>query len=789
LRYPWGNEWIEDSCNVASSDTTPVDVHSQGVSPYGCADMLGNVQEWTNTMWGITSENNAYSYPYNPSDGREDPNVAQYPSAARVHRGGSYRSQPTGMRSSTRSASSQEECVSWRGFRVVMERNLTSYELLIITSLEQILQALPTDTPIVLRERILSVLDEISPELRLGLSDKFVTGKAKLPEASRIATTELTITLLVLPGQQPDEYLVQLLHANQLVAEEHIRIDRQALLEVEHSYNAHDYGMLLYDALFTRKLSRAYQRLIGQASATDTLRIQLTISEQASKLHALPWERLFHPFGENDEPLAASAATPFSRFLIGGAGGQPTATTRSLHLLLALANPTNLPDGVAPLDVAREVATLADLLAATQGQVVGALLPGRSGLPADLRQRLLNEGWRIHDGPTSWGNIQRHLHGQHMLHLVAHGQLAADRQHPERSSAYLLLENEAGALERVADQTLVDGLNDVRPLPQLIFLAASDSAKRPDGPRPAEGHTQPMGMANPFVGLAPKLVQAGAPAVVAMQERVPVELARRLTQDFYRHLWVHGQVDRALNEARALLFQRGAFEWAIPVLFLRLAGGQLFVPQPAAPPPVVPPTLAYQSAPPATSLPTLNRLSGAQFGQLQPALLHAFNNATLRQMVRVELDQNLDVIASGENLGEQIFNLIEWAQRTGNLIRLIQGALNAVPDNTALQAFVQSVASTGPTALPKLNGLQLARFYLALLDAFTAVTLRQMVRVEFDQSLEAVASGENLSTVVFNLIEWAERTDNLNRLIQGALNTIPGNPALQTFAQEMSGNA
>lgn len=52
-RYPWaGNELTTKHCNCDGSGTTPVDGHPQGMSPYGCYDMIGNVYEWTCTLWG-----------------------------------------------------------------------------------------------------------------------------------------------------------------------------------------------------------------------------------------------------------------------------------------------------------------------------------------------------------------------------------------------------------------------------------------------------------------------------------------------------------------------------------------------------------------------------------------------------------------------------------------------------------------------------------------------------------------------------------------------------------------
>jgi len=53
--YPWGNTFEKNKCNskeAGKGDTTPVDLYSpRGNSPYGCADMSGNVSEWTCSLY------------------------------------------------------------------------------------------------------------------------------------------------------------------------------------------------------------------------------------------------------------------------------------------------------------------------------------------------------------------------------------------------------------------------------------------------------------------------------------------------------------------------------------------------------------------------------------------------------------------------------------------------------------------------------------------------------------------------------------------------------------------
>jgi formylglycine-generating enzyme required for sulfatase activity len=53
-RFPWGDEIDKPRCNTAElgvGGTTPVGTFPEGVSLFGCYDMLGNVWEWTSTWY------------------------------------------------------------------------------------------------------------------------------------------------------------------------------------------------------------------------------------------------------------------------------------------------------------------------------------------------------------------------------------------------------------------------------------------------------------------------------------------------------------------------------------------------------------------------------------------------------------------------------------------------------------------------------------------------------------------------------------------------------------------
>jgi len=346
-----------------------------------------------------------------------------------------------------------------------------------------------------------------------------------------------------------------------------LRVDMQKLLSTQ--LDSETYGMELFDALFTGKIRRAYDKVTGRAESETEGRVhvRLWIDDGASELHALPWERLYHIHKGHPVPLATSTLTPFSRFTGLEIAEPHPVRERPVCMLVAISNPKDLPSALSAIEVEKEVENLflalGDLRRNRVIQVT--LMPGHTGLSPELRTRLQNEGYHVVDGETSLSNIVRMLPRCHVFHFLGHGCFQRNSEHPEGMAA-LYLEKTDGTWEGVKDEDIVTKLAAVTPLPHLVFLAACESAKQS-----AE---------HPFVGLGPKLVKAGVPAVIAMQDVLPMDLARECARGFYWRLIEHGVVDRALNEGRLLLFNQKQVNWAIPVLFMRSRMNQLFVADP-----------------------------------------------------------------------------------------------------------------------------------------------------------------------------------------------------------------
>jgi formylglycine-generating enzyme required for sulfatase activity len=84
-QWPWGAAWDPGLCNAFEGDDpvgwpSPVGMVPPGASPYGCADMAGNVWEWTRNAY------RPYPFVVRPDDGAEEAEEAPL----RAVRGGSW---------------------------------------------------------------------------------------------------------------------------------------------------------------------------------------------------------------------------------------------------------------------------------------------------------------------------------------------------------------------------------------------------------------------------------------------------------------------------------------------------------------------------------------------------------------------------------------------------------------------------------------------------------------------------------------------------------------------------
>jgi formylglycine-generating enzyme required for sulfatase activity len=274
-------------------------------------------------------------------------------------------------------------------------------------------------------------------------------------------------------------------------------------------------------------------------------RVRLRLDPTAPELHTLPWE-LLREAGDETAPqdLAAGVATPFSRYLAGRQLRARPVAKRPIKVLVAIAAPENLAEfGLAPIEPEAEWSLLQEATADLEIELVALPQPCTlSAIEAGLKE------------------------GFHILHLVGHGQYSDGKGQ--------------------AKLYLADGDNRVALVGERDFAAmlgrqwSEAQARQDDGLRLvflASCQTASISSADAFRGFGPALIQHGVPAVVAMQDLIPVETARVFSQVFYRQLLAHGLVDLAGNEARSALLTAKLPGSSIPVLYSRLYDNRLFL--------------------------------------------------------------------------------------------------------------------------------------------------------------------------------------------------------------------
>jgi hypothetical protein len=328
------------------------------------------------------------------------------------------------------------------------------------------------------------------------------------------------------------------------------------------------YGRLLKEALFGQEELRSFfkQCQAGAGAAGNDLRLRMVIDRSAVELQNLRWETLRDL--EDQNYLARDANRPFSRFLYSSDWGQISLRSKGeLHALVFVANPVELVRGLelagqklAAVDVAGEVARAQEGL---KGIPVIEVLESQAGQP----------------GRASLENLKQRLRqGIDILYLVCHGALLPDDPDDPHSPTqpYIILEKENGSYDRVLGADLANYIHDLpaNTRPRLALLASCQSAGSGQVQNAAPDEAQSSNDQGALAALGPRLVEAGVPAVVAMQANIQMATIKRFSPAFFAELLQNGQVDKAMAVARGAV--AGQPDWWAPVLYLRLRGGRLW---------------------------------------------------------------------------------------------------------------------------------------------------------------------------------------------------------------------
>lgn len=299
-------------------------------------------------------------------------------------------------------------------------------------------------------------------------------------------------------------------------------------------------GQTLYDALFQPPASSAWRSCRDGLEVNEELRIKLTIEPQ--ELSTLPWEMMCDPDGY---PLASIYSIvrylPLPRPIL------PMEVEPPLRVLCVVSSPSDWE----PLEVDSEKARIQDAL-----------------------QPLRDQG-QVHldfSDEARFSAIQSQLRrgGYHIFHYIGHGWFD-----PDKRRGHLVFEKPDGTGEEM-DARRLKILFD-RSSIRLAVLNACETARF---------------SLEPLMGVAPALVRADIPAVIAMQFEVPDTSAITFSGMFYQTLAEGYPVDYCVSEARKTLIGEiglDEVDWAIPSLWMRGDGVLFKLPESPEPLPPAPP--------------------------------------------------------------------------------------------------------------------------------------------------------------------------------------------------------
>ncbi|MBE9041255.1 CHAT domain-containing protein [Oscillatoriales cyanobacterium LEGE 11467] len=297
-------------------------------------------------------------------------------------------------------------------------------------------------------------------------------------------------------------------------------------------------GRELHNALFQGSLRDSW--MMAQAIAQNQRqKLRLRLGLKGHRLPRLPWEVL----NDGYRTLATGTEVLFSRYWPTTNGlpvpplpPPPTLTDRILRILMVVAAPTDRES----LELRQEATELQRELHSRSD----------TGSIADIHLTILEQP----DRATLTHALEQ---GQYqVLHYAGHSNLG------NSGGAVYLVNSKTGRAEPLSGDDLA-GLLVNNGIQMAVFNSCRGAYLR-------AGETPPSGEAN----LAQALVKRGIPAVLAMAESIPDEVALHLTRLFYRNLNQGHPVDLSLSRARqGLISSYGSHQlyWALPVLYMHPA--------------------------------------------------------------------------------------------------------------------------------------------------------------------------------------------------------------------------
>ena len=295
-------------------------------------------------------------------------------------------------------------------------------------------------------------------------------------------------------------------------------------------------GQQFYSGLFQGNLRDSWTCAQGIAQHRREV-LQLRLGLKGRHLPRLPWEVLH----AGDRPLATGTDVVFSRYQPGTSLFKQTRILPEpgpLKILMAIASPSDRDS----LQLKREVLHLQQEL------------ENRTANPLKNSPHSPEIQLTILEQPDREQLTQALEQGHYqVLHYAGHSNLGS------RGGELYLVSSRTGLTETLSGDDLA-GLLVNNGIQMAVFNSC----------RGAYGDPSDLADDSPERNLTEALVKRGIPAVLAMAESIPDDVALTLTRLFYRNLNQGYPVDLSLSRARAgLISAYGSHQlyWALPILY------------------------------------------------------------------------------------------------------------------------------------------------------------------------------------------------------------------------------